>query len=153
MDWIGVLLFFFLVFALISLFVQAVQASRDQKRALDAGQPVGSLWQHMVKLSERRHATKPSAKAKRTSTTANPTRAIRQGWSIGQVAFTYEDSAGDITHRTVTAHSVTAAYIKGECHDRRAERTFRIDRIIGDVTDCDTGEILSPKQWARRHIQ
>lgn len=78
------------------------------------------------------------------------TKAIRTDWSMGDVEFTYEDSAGDITRRRVTVHSVTSAYLKGECHDRQAERTFRLDRIVGDLTDCKTGEILNPQQWARK---
>ncbi len=80
---------------------------------------------------------------------AAPSRAMRNGWRLGEVAFTYEDSAGDVTFRTVTVHSVTATYLKGECHDRQAERTFKIDRIIGDVVDLDTGEILRPRSLAR----
>lgn len=49
------------------------------------------------------------------------------------VKFTYEDSEGNITSRTVDVSIVTDFYIKGYCHKRRAERTFRIDRIIGDI--------------------
>jgi predicted DNA-binding transcriptional regulator YafY len=79
------------------------------------------------------------------------TRAIRTGWSMGKVEFSYEDSAGDITYRTVTVHSITKTYLKGECHDRQAERTFRIDRIIGDLVDCETGEMMSPKQWIKEN--
>ncbi len=78
-------------------------------------------------------------------------RAIRSGWSMGEIAFTYEDSAGDITSRTVTVHSVTSTYIKGECHDRKAERTFRVDRIVGDIVDCESGELMSPMKWARQN--
>lgn len=77
------------------------------------------------------------------------TRAIRTGWSIGKIEFTYQDTEGNVTRRTVTVHSVTHSHIKGECHARRAERTFRIDRIIGDVIDCNTGEILPPQQWKK----
>ncbi len=80
---------------------------------------------------------------------ATPSRAMRSGWSLGEVAFTYEDSAGDVTYRTVTVHSVTSTYLKGECQDRQAERTFKIERIIGDVVDLDTGEILRPRSLAR----
>ena len=64
----------------------------------------------------------------------------------------YEDE-GDISFRTVTVYSVTGSYIKGECHNRQAERTFRIDRIMGDLMGCGTGEIVSPKQWARDNAQ
>ncbi|WP_315807508.1 hypothetical protein [Pseudomonas sp. C9-3] len=77
-----------------------------------------------------------------------PTRAIREGWSIGEVEFLYEDRDGNITFRTVTVHSVSRSALKGECHSKHAERTFRLDRIIGEVTDCETGEIHDPKDWA-----
>ena len=80
-----------------------------------------------------------------------PSRAIRTGWSIGIVAFTYQDSAGEISYRTVTVHSVSPAYLKGECHDRQAERTFRVDRIIGDLADVETGEITEPMVWVEKY--
>lgn len=87
-----------------------------------------------------------------TDSAAMPqTRAIRTGWSRGEIAFTYEDFDGVITYRTVTVHSVSGTYIKGECHTRVAERTFRVDRIVGDITDCETGEILSAQKWARQN--
>lgn len=78
------------------------------------------------------------------------TRAIRRGWSLGTVQFTYEDVDGDISFRTVTVHHVTRFYLKGECRTRRAERTFRLDRIIGTLTDCDTGEVLTPEECSTR---
>lgn len=102
-----------------------------------------------------RHPPKKDPRPSVIRPAANPlpkvTRAISTGWSIGEVEFSYEDAVGEITYRTVTVHSVTRTYIKGECHTRRQERTFRIDRIIGDLIDCDTGEILSPKEWARQN--
>lgn len=72
------------------------------------------------------------------------TRAIRQGWSIGEVRFSYKDADGVPSERHVIVHSVTDTYIKGECLDRQAERTFRLDRINGDVVDCNTGELIDP---------
>ncbi|MGS0943736.1 WYL domain-containing protein (plasmid) [Pseudomonas luteola] len=80
-----------------------------------------------------------------------PTRAIRTGWKLGLVEFTYEDSKGAITSRKVTVHSVTHTYLKGKCHARKAERTFRLDRIIGDIVDLETGEILRPWEFAHEH--
>lgn len=72
------------------------------------------------------------------------TRAIKQGWSIGEVRFSYEDANGVPSERHVIVHSVSGTYIKGECLDRQAERTFRLDRINGDVVDCNTGELIDP---------
>lgn len=84
-------------------------------------------------------------KAERITATPNQsTRAIRQGWSIGEVRFSYEDANGIPSERHVIVHSVSGTYIKGECLDRQAERTFRLDRINGDVVDCNTGELIDP---------
>ncbi|MEA1606136.1 hypothetical protein [Pseudomonas spirodelae] len=137
-----------------TIFVLMVRRTNAKGRALEASlghrpEPLSKEQRKALNLKER-HPQVPKAKAEK-ATAQEPTRAIRNGWSMGEVAFTYEDSAGDISYRTLTVHSVTATHIKGECHDRQAERTFRLDRIIGDLTDCDTGEMLSPKKWARRH--
>lgn len=78
-------------------------------------------------------------------------RAIRTGWELCRVAFDYQDADGARSARKVTVHSVTDTYLKGECHQRRAERTFRLDRVRGDITDMDTGEIRSVKSWARAY--
>lgn len=93
---------------------------------------------------------KQSAPSIKPASPKAKTRAIRTGWSIGEVEFAYEDAEGEVTFRRVTVHSVTATHLKGECHERGEERTFRIDRIIGDLTDCETGEILKPKSWAKK---
>lgn len=137
-----------------TIFVLMVRRTNAKGRALEASlghrpEPLSKEQRKALNLKER-HPQVPKAKAEKAAA-QEPTRAIRNGWSMGEVAFTYEDSAGDISYRTLTVHSVTATHIKGECHDRQAERTFRLDRIIGDLTDCDTGEMLSPKKWARRH--
>lgn len=161
MDWFEYLVVGLLLVSSISLTVQAVQARRDQARAARAGEHVGSLWHHMMQLHRQREVKrktqqprKPSAPFKpslvRTPSPSKVSRAIRTGWSIGEVEFAYEDAEGEVTFRRVTVHSVTATNLKGECHDRGEERTFRLDRIIGDLTDCETGEILKPKSWAKQ---
>lgn len=96
-----------------------------------------------LKLQERKPRTAPPSPKVIEPKPSRP-RAIRTGWSKGVVAFTYEDAEGDISHRTVTVHSINSIYLKGECHCKKAERTFRLDRIVGDITDCTTGEILTP---------
>lgn len=102
--------------------------------------------------SQRKALDLPAAApVRRTAVDESPSRAMRSGWRLGTVEFTYEDSKGAITVRTVTVHSVTASHIKGECQDRHAERTFRLDRIIGDVIDTETGVIVRPKDL-RAHL-
>ncbi|WP_139182041.1 hypothetical protein [Pseudomonas flexibilis] len=93
---------------------------------------------------------KQSASSVKPASPKAKTRAIRTGWSIGEVEFKYRDADGVVTLRRVTVHSVTPTYLKGECHERGAERTFRLDRIIDDLVDCQTGEVLSALQWVKR---
>lgn len=77
--------------------------------------------------------------------------AIDTGWRRGRVSFEYVDANGDWSMRTVTVHSVSSTRIQGECHTRRAERTFLLERIQGDIVDLDTGEILRPRELARQY--
>jgi predicted DNA-binding transcriptional regulator YafY len=111
------------------------------------------------KQREAANSTERQPQRKKSSPEALPveprparklTRAIRNGWSLGHVEFSYEDTAGDITFRNVTVHSITRTYLKGECHGRQAERTFRLDRIVGGIVDCETGEMMSPSEWAKQ---
>ncbi|MBX9761580.1 MAG: hypothetical protein K2Y24_00910 [Pseudomonadaceae bacterium] len=126
MGWGWVLLALLITFFLFAMAVAAPQSARDVVTQV---------------AGPGKHKAKP----------VNATRAIRTGWSQGEIAFTYEDADGEVTYRTVTVHAVTATHIKGECHDRQAERTFRLDRVIGDITDTDTGEMLKPKKWAQAY--
>lgn len=144
-----------MVFAAITAgFVMMVRRTNAKGRELAAQQnakPDLLSAQQRKAMNLQGKKASPAAKPPKVVTPKpSSTRAIRTGWSIGMVAFTYEDSSGDISHRTVTVHSASDTYIKGECHDRQAERTFRLDRIIGNITDCETGEILSPKKWLRQ---
>ncbi|GEM_PF-5622479 len=64
-----------------------------------------------------------------------------------RVTFDYMDSTGDITTRDVNAvrvdHKHGETYLVGYDMTRRATRTFRADRILGDVIDMETGEVGS----------
>ncbi len=59
----------------------------------------------------------------------------------------YLDSKNKLSCRQVTVKKIHqdngALYIKTYCHLSRAPRTFRIDRIVGDVINIDTGELTS----------
>jgi hypothetical protein len=62
--------------------------------------------------------------------------------------FTYRDEFGEVTHRTVDfqdakpGKSGNFLYLSGYCQLRNEWRTFRTDRMIGDIVNMDTGEIL-----------
>jgi uncharacterized membrane protein len=59
----------------------------------------------------------------------------------------YQDVDGNITNRVITIKSIRRegykVYIKAYCHLRDEKRTFLRDRIIGDIVDADTGEIVN----------
>lgn len=62
--------------------------------------------------------------------------------------FSYFDQHGNHAPRTVKVDFVSRnsntglTYLEGFCHDRMEHRTFRTDRINGDLTDINTGELI-----------
>ena len=77
--------------------------------------------------------------------------------AANMITFTNKDSEGEVTDRIVKVFGfeVTeqgAWYANGFCHSAWARRTFRMDRIIGTITEMETGEILSVPDWLERFI-
>jgi hypothetical protein len=64
------------------------------------------------------------------------------------VKFTYRDRNGDKTLRVVEVSDVYAdsaagpVYFDGYCRTRKAMRTFRVDRVIGNVVDVNSGDVV-----------
>lgn len=71
----------------------------------------------------------------------------RRGSVIDRVMIRYQDSLGLESEREVNVHSFDGDYLKGYCHLRRSVRTFRADRIVGDIVRVETGEVLTLKKW------
>lgn len=82
---------------------------------------------------------KPKSTKKRTSTKA----------TLSEIQFWYTDVEGNFTFRNVRVTSINREYLKGFDLDRRATRTFKIERIDDEIIDVSTGEILSKKDWIR----
>lgn len=61
--------------------------------------------------------------------------------------FSYVDHEGQATRRTVRVAGIASKdgreYLDGYCLNRKAMRTFRVDRIQSDLTDTETGELIS----------
>lgn len=64
-----------------------------------------------------------------------------------EVSFRYIDANGGATDRRISAIWFGQYKVDAYCHHRMAERSFRYDRIVGDVLDVETGELLSVDQW------
>lgn len=62
-------------------------------------------------------------------------------------SFEYVSDSGGRERRTVSVEQIkqngSDTYLEGFCKKRFATRTFRTDRINGQLTDMDTGELLS----------
>jgi hypothetical protein len=76
--------------------------------------------------------------------------------------FDYTDSKGVMSSREFRLDKIVInkyTYLHGFCFGKRAARHFRLDRIIGDITFKDTGEIVSPndlistKQSKNRNVK
>ncbi|WP_455915555.1 WYL domain-containing protein [Pantoea agglomerans] len=67
---------------------------------------------------------------------------------LNDVAFTYVNSQGVSRFREVDVKSFDGQYVEGYCHSARKFRTFRLDRIEGDIIVRETGESMDPYEWA-----
>lgn len=93
---------------------------------------------------------KPSreTKAPADGKEAKRTRKPRSAEVIDVIRFEYEDRNGDLSMREVEVTAISDEYFEGWCRARKAARTFRLDRVTGDVVSMETGEIDNPYAWA-----
>ena len=66
-----------------------------------------------------------------------------------KLRFAYVDANGDRSDRRVVVHQLEGTCFQGLCLSRRATRTFRLDRVQGDITSESSGEVQEPWAWAR----
>lgn len=74
-----------------------------------------------------------------------------KNYSSGDIQFWYTDAEGNLTHRNVHILSVDSEYLEGIDLDKKAERTFRIERMDDEIVDLSTGEILTKQAWLEQH--
>ena len=93
----------------------------------------------------------PPRRSKAAQPSKAPTHPPAQGVTLPcAFIFSYRGQDGDHSRRTVNVTAISAsgghAYLEGFCHDRMDIRTFRTDRIRGDLTDAKTGELVPVKR-------
>ncbi len=67
------------------------------------------------------------------------------------IRFRYQAADGNTTVRTVEVDEHKGdQYIKGFCQKAAADRTFKLDRIQGNITDVDSGVVMTPASFAAR---
>lgn len=116
----------------------------DLVEALAQGKSFADMqdWQALAPLIENE-----PPKVKRRPSRQNPDRVT--GSRLDAIRFHYLNAAGEHSDRRVVVRVLDGEYFQGVCQARRALRTFRLDRVVGQVTSEDTGEIADPQEWAR----
>jgi hypothetical protein len=71
------------------------------------------------------------------------------------VCFDYQPYLREATRRRVNVHTLLESQhgehtLVGYCHDQRADHTFKLASIVGQVLLERTGESLSPRDFAAR---
>lgn len=74
----------------------------------------------------------------------------RSSESVGfsDIEFNYRDAEGNESHRRVDVWGGEGDHFEGWCHKARGFRTFVVGRVLGDVLDRETGELMTARQWA-----
>ncbi|MBP2156192.1 hypothetical protein [Erwinia rhapontici] len=67
---------------------------------------------------------------------------------LTEIAFNYVNGSGETSFRDVDVKKFDGQYIEGYCHLSRAFKTFRLDRVDGDVILRGTGEAMDAYHWA-----
>lgn len=99
-------------------------------------------------------AVGPNRGRERTSEreVSRQTRKPRRDDVIDVIRFDYEDRNGDLSTREVEVTAISDDYFEGWCRERKGRRTFRLDRVTGDIVSLETGEIDNPYAWAGEHM-
>lgn len=78
------------------------------------------------------------------------TRKLVKSPVSGSIAFEYIDTKHEMSRRVVSTKEVDARHISGYCRTAGAFRTFLIEGIVSDVTDTETGEVMTIAQWIKQ---
>ncbi|WP_162139855.1 hypothetical protein [Limisalsivibrio acetivorans] len=68
------------------------------------------------------------------------------------IHFKYRSNHGEITERDVYVYRTDFYYINTFCELRNDMRTFKINSIIGEIIDLNTGEVFEPTEWIQMLI-
>lgn len=72
---------------------------------------------------------------------------IVRGERLDKVRFDYLNAKGEYSSRRVLVQMVGEWEFEGIDLDKGDTRTFRYERVVGDITSLNTGEILDPEEW------
>ncbi|WP_336795870.1 hypothetical protein [Erwinia aphidicola] len=86
-------------------------------------------------------------KAKRKDPLSENFAKSKSASGLTKIAFYYINASGESSFRDVDVKRFDGQYIEGYCHLSRAFKTFRLDRVEGDVILRDTGEAMDAYDW------
>lgn len=89
----------------------------------------------------------PSRSPSASAGQAEPRKRRRR---LARIEFSYVDAEGQHSHRQVNVFAVDAKHFEGYCLLAQATRTFLIARVVDDIVDLDTGEIVDVQKWVRQ---
>lgn len=142
---LAALMYAILGLVFVTLFIWVSDAVTLRNRDKQAGAPVGSIYSYMRpawRLAQENHQ-----RSKAASTGAARHSSISLPCTF---SFSYADHHGNRARRTVNITGISSsggqAYLEGFCRSRMDNRTFRVDRIQGDLTDAETGELIPVKR-------
>jgi len=72
----------------------------------------------------------------------------QEGRTLDTIRFEYCSALGEVSQRRVVVRVIEDEYFEGRCLTRNAMRTFRFDRVQGDITSEESGEVANPYDWA-----
>lgn len=67
---------------------------------------------------------------------------------LTHIAFNYVNASGERSFRDVDVKKFDGQFIEGYCHLSNAFKTFRLDRVEGDIILRSTGEVINVYRWA-----
>lgn len=98
-------------------------------------------------FTRKRNNTESESISNYVSESQNVSRRRSRG-NFQTIEFSYINSDGEHSTRSVDVDNKEKYNFSGYCHLRGEKRTFRYDRISGDIIVVDTGEIISPSDFA-----
>lgn len=108
---------------------------------------IGSVfWVVVIAWYLRRRRRR--AEAQQASSACPPSAVVSPNNSLDIIQFDYIDAEGDYSQRRVVVHQVDGIRFSGQCMSCNDRRTFRVDRVQGNITSELTGEVSAPNVWA-----
>ncbi|WP_341743077.1 hypothetical protein [Azonexus hydrophilus] len=127
--------------------IESIMASKRagatrKKDMKSRGEQIGEpIWMEEFRRENRKLIEKESRSS------GSRQRKSKKVAVTGSISFDYMDIDLNYSSRVVDVTQVDDRHFSGYCRSSRAFRTFLISGVQSDVTDTDTGEVMSIDDW------